>query len=80
MMELLSEQTQKEISRLEGSVLQDAHNSATMVDDRYNITDKEVESIRKNYFNDKGGLKSNPCKGEEKAGCIKRNCKEFRPG
>jgi len=80
MMELLSEQTQKEISRLEGSVLQDAHNSATMVDDRYNITDKEVESIRKNYFNDKGGLKSIPAREKKKLVVLSEIVKNFLPG
>lgn len=80
MMELLSEQTQKEISRLEGSVLQDAHNSATMVDDRYNITDKEVESIRKTYFNEKGGLKSIPAREKKKLVVLSEIVKNFVPG
>jgi len=80
MMELLSEQTQKEISRLEGSVLHDAHNSATMVDDRYNITDKEAESIRKTYFNDKGGLKSIPAREKKKLVVLSEIVKNFVPG
>ena len=80
MMELLSEQTQKEISRLEGSVLHDAHSSATMVDDRYNITDKEIETIRKSYFDDKGGLKSIPAREKKKLVVLSEIVKNFAPG
>jgi Trp operon repressor len=80
MMELLSEQTLKEIKRFEGSVLQDPHNSATMLDDRYNITDKEVESIRKTYFDDKGGLKSFPAREKKKLAVLSEIVKNFVPG
>ena len=42
LMELLSTNTNKKINKLDKEVICDAHVTATTLDDRYNVTDKET--------------------------------------
>jgi len=54
LMELLLKNTNGKISKLEKEVICDAHKTATTLDDRYNITDKEKEDNIKIYMDDEG--------------------------
>lgn len=66
MMEIISSGTKKKIKILEKDALCDAHKTATILDDRYNITDKERESIIKNYMDENGAVKTYPAKEKKK--------------
>ncbi|SHJ30799.1 hypothetical protein SAMN02745163_01730 [Clostridium cavendishii DSM 21758] len=66
MMELLAENTNKKITKLEKADICDAHKSATTLDDRFNITDKEKAEVIKNYINTNGSLKNYPSKEKKK--------------
>lgn len=66
LMSLLSESTNKEINKLDKELIYDAHKTATSVDDRYNITDKEKQNVVKNYFTPEGALKTYPSKEKRK--------------
>lgn len=64
MMELIASNTKKKVNILDKDILCDAHKTATALDDRYNITDKERESILKNYLDETGAIKTFPSKKE----------------
>lgn len=66
MMELISSNTKKKVNILDEDTLCDAHKTATTIDDRYNVTDKERESIIKNYMNENGEIKIYPAKEKKK--------------
>lgn len=76
LMELLKN-TNKNISKLEKEAICDAHKTATTVDDRYNITDKEKSDIIKNYINENGALKSYPVKEKKKIIVLEEVAKNF---
>lgn len=50
------------------------------IDDRYNITDKEKNSIIKSYFNEDGGLKNYPVKEKKKTIVFQEIAKSFSKG
>jgi len=56
-----AEQDQPDMERLVNP-----HLSATTIDDRYNISEKERQDIRKNYFDENGLLKVFPSKEKKK--------------
>lgn len=66
MMELITSNNKKGVSILEQGTLCDAHKTATTLDDRYNITDKERETTIKNYLNADGTVKTYPAKEKKK--------------
>jgi hypothetical protein len=80
LMDLFSMKTDKNINKLEKEVICDAHKTATAVDDRYNITDKEKEDIIKIYINENGGLKSYPVKEKKKIIVLNEIVKNFSKG
>lgn len=77
LMDLLSKSTNKKINKLDKEVICDAHKTATTVDDRYNITDKEKSDIIKNHFNENGALKSYPVKEKKKIIVLEEIAKNF---
>lgn len=77
MMDLLSKRTNKNINKLDTDVIYDAHKTATAVDDRYNVTDKEREDIIKAYFDKKGALKNYPVKQKRKIVVLSEISKNF---
>lgn len=79
-MELISENTKTNINKLEDETLLDAHKSATTIDDRYNITDKERLSTLKNHIDENGGLKSFPVKEKKKIIVLQEIVKNFSKG
>lgn len=80
MMELLAENTKKKISVLEKSTLCDAHKTATTLDDRFNITDKEKAQVISNYMNENGALKTYPSKEKKKIIVLEEIAKNFSKG
>ncbi|WP_283650330.1 DUF2087 domain-containing protein [Clostridium butyricum] len=65
-MELLSDAASKGINVLDKEVITDPHKTATTLDDRYNITDKEREATIKTYMDETKALKSYPAKEKKK--------------
>lgn len=80
MMELLSSNTRKNITILEKESLCDAHKTATTLDDRYNITDKEKESVIKIYMDESGAIKTFPSKEKKKIIILSQVVKNFSKG
>ncbi|WP_294352461.1 DUF2087 domain-containing protein [uncultured Clostridium sp.] len=79
MMNLLSNATMKKVNKLEDEVIIDAHKSATTLDDRYNITDKEIEATKKAYFTKEGAIKNFPSKEKKKIIVLSEIIKNFKP-
>lgn len=80
MMELLSKGTKKNINKMDKEVICDAHKTATTLDDRFNITDKEKETIISNYMDENGGLKTYPSKEKRKIIVLEEITKNFPRG
>lgn len=80
MMELLSSKSKKNINILEKDTLCDAHKTATTLDDRYNITNKERESTIKNYMDENGAIKIYPSKEKKKIIILSEVIKNFSTG
>lgn len=66
MMDLLSDNTNNKITKLEDTEICDVPKTASQVDDRFNITEKEKEAVRKSYFTKEGAIKSFPSKEKRK--------------
>ncbi len=79
-MDLLSKNTSKNINKLDKEVICDAHKTATTLDDRYNITDKEKDEVIKSFFDENGGLKSYPVKEKKKIIVLMEIAKNFSKG
>lgn len=79
MMNLLSNATMKKVNKLEDEVIIDAHKSSTTLDDRYNITDKEIEATKKAYFTKEGAIKNFPSKEKKKIIVLSEIIKNFKP-
>lgn len=80
MMDLLSKNTNKKINKLDHEVICDAHKTATTLDDRYNITDKEKKEVIATYMDENGGLKSYPAKAKKKIIVLEEIAKHFSKG
>lgn len=77
-MELLSNSTKKNINMMDDSIICDAHKSATTLDDRFNITDKEKEKTIATYMDENGGLKTYPSKEKKKIIILEAIAKNFK--
>jgi len=62
------------------SDLNEIHKSATTIDDRYNITQQETDSVLKTYFDDAGALKKLPAKEKRKIIILREIAKQFSKG
>ncbi|MEN8077129.1 DUF2087 domain-containing protein [Clostridioides difficile] len=80
MMELLATNTKKSICKMDDEEICDAHNSATTLDDRYNITDKEKIQTIKSYMTNVGALKNFPAKEKKKIIILEEIMKNFSKG
>ena len=77
LMELLSEDTNKEITLMENSKLCEVPKTATAVDDRFNISDTEKEKILKSYIDETGALKTYPTRQKRKIVVLEEISKNF---
>ncbi|MFT8314263.1 MAG: DUF2087 domain-containing protein [Clostridium sp.] len=80
LMDLLSKNTNKKINKLDKEVICDAHKTATTLDDRYNITDKEKEDIIKTYIDENGALINYPAREKKKIIVLKEIVNNFSKG
>ncbi len=80
LMTLLSETTQAPIQKMTNDKLIDNHVTATMIDDRYDVTDKEREKILNSYFTEMGALKQFPAKEKRKIIVLRQLIKQFKSG
>jgi len=77
MMELIAMRTKKKSNDLDETVLCDAPKTATMLDDRYNITDSEREKTLKTYMDENGAIKLFPPKAKKKIIILSEIVKHF---
>jgi len=80
MMDLLSKNTNKKINKLDKDAICDAHKTATTLDDRYNITDKEKIDVINNYMDENKALKNYPAKEKKKIIVLEEIAKNFSKG
>lgn len=80
MMDLLSKNTNKKINKLDKDVICDPHKTATTLDDRYNITDKEKSDVIKTYMDENKVLKNYPAKEKKKIIVLEEIVKNFTKG
>lgn len=80
MMELIASNTKKKVNALDKDTLADAHKTATTLDDRYNITDKEREITIKNYMDESGAIKTFPAREKKKIIVLSEVTKNFSKG
>lgn len=80
MMELITSNTKKKVNKLDKDSLCDAHKTATTLDDRYNITDKERENTIKTYIDENGAIKTFPSKEKKKLIVLSEVVKNFSKG
>lgn len=76
-MQSLEEKTNRTISQSDLGLIEEIHPSATMIDDRYNITDDDKEKTIKTYMNENGTLKQFPAKEKKKIILLREIMKNF---
>lgn len=79
LMQSLEEKTKRSISQTDAGLINDVHPSATMVDDRYNITEDDREKVIKNYMDGNGALQQFPAKEKKKIILLREIVKNFKP-
>lgn len=80
LMKSLEEETNKPIEKSDAGMIQEIHSTARMIDDRYNITDKEREKIIATYMTLEGALKQFPSKEKRKIILLSEIVKNFKVG
>lgn len=80
LMNLLAGNTSQRINKLEQGVIVDAHKTATTIDDRYNITDTEKETVIKNHMDQNGALLTYPAREKKKIIVLQEITKNFAKG
>ncbi|MFA9465296.1 MAG: DUF2087 domain-containing protein [Velocimicrobium sp.] len=76
-MESLEQKTNLPILQMDDAILEELHTTATMIDDRYNITDKEREKAIKTYMDENGAIKQFPAKEKKKIILLREIIKQF---
>ncbi len=79
-MNLLAQNTNKEINMLDNDAICDAHKGATTLDDRFNITKEEKIKVIETYVDENGALKSYPSKEKKKIILLEEITKNFNVG
>lgn len=78
LMQSLEDKSSRSISQADAGIIEEVHQSATMIDDRYNITDDDREKVVKAYMNEKGGLIQFPAKEKKKIIILREIMKNFK--
>lgn len=78
LMASLEEETKKPIQHSDTGTIEEIHKSAKMVDDRFNITDKEREKTIATYMTGEGALKQFPAKEKKKIIILSEIIKNFK--
>lgn len=79
-MQLLQEAQDKPLAVVDDSKLCETSKTATMVDDRYDVTETEKEKIIKTYFDEVGRLKTYPAKEKRKIIVLQHLATQFKKG
>lgn len=79
LMQSLEEKTQRPIRHADSGLIEEIHQSATMIDDRYNITEEDKEKTIKTYMKENGSLKQFPAKEKKKIILLREIMKNFQP-
>ncbi|MDF2472377.1 MAG: hypothetical protein K0R21_159 [Anaerocolumna sp.] len=66
LMQSLEEKTNRAIHETDNGLIEDIHQSATMIDDRYNITDADRKKTISTYMDENGAIKQFPSKEKKK--------------
>lgn len=66
LMDSIAKKTSKTIDKSDTGVIEELHTTATMVDDRYSISDQEREKTLKTYLDENGALKQFPAREKKK--------------
>ena len=75
----VEEETKRDIAKSENGMIEEHHVSATMVDDRYNITEKDREQTIATYFDENGALRGIPARAKKKIIVLGEIVKNFKP-
>lgn len=78
LMASLEEETNKPIQNSDADTIEEIHSTARMVDDRFNITDKEREKTLATYMTREGALKQFPAKEKKKIIILSEIIKNFK--
>lgn len=77
LMQSLQEKTNKAINESDSGKIEELHISATMVDDRYTITEKDRQKTIKTYMDETGAIKQFPTKEKKKIILLREVMKNF---
>lgn len=77
LMQSLEDKTTRSISQSDAGIIEELHQSATMIDDRYSITEEEREKTIKTYMDDNGGIKQFPAREKKKIILLREIVKNF---
>lgn len=80
LMQLLQEEQDKPLTVIDDTKLCETSKTATMVDDRYDVTEIEKEKIIKTYFDEVGRLKNYPAKEKRKIIVLEQISTQFKKG
>lgn len=78
LMQSLEEKTKRSIRQADSGFIEEIHQTATMIDDRYNVTDEDREKTIKTYMNENGSLKQFPAKEKKKIILLREIMKNFQ--
>lgn len=77
LMASLEQKTKRLIEQTDSGLLEEVHMTAKMVDDRFNITDKEREKTCATYMDETGAIKLFPAKEKKKLIILREIMKNF---
>lgn len=80
LMQSLEQKIDSNISETQDGRIEEIHSTATMVDNRFNITEQEREKTRKTYMTPEGALKQFPAREKKKIILLGEIMKNFQRG
>lgn len=78
MMGALEEKTGKPIAKSDAGTLEEPHDAATVLDERFGITQEEREKVVSTYMDENGGLRSFPAREKKKLIVLGEIIKNFK--
>ncbi len=78
LMDSLEEKTNRSIDQADIGIIEELHAAATMIDDRYNITDVEREKTIRTYMDETGAIKQFPAKEKKKIIVLREIANNFK--
>ncbi|WP_310602328.1 DUF2087 domain-containing protein [Anaerosporobacter sp.] len=78
LMQSIAKETNRTIEKSDTGTIEELHTAATMVDDRYNISDQEREKTIATYMDENGALKQFPAKEKKKIILLGEIIKNFK--